>query len=302
MNTCKRFSEPEICMLGSKCNICREIKIKQKKGMKVTNNLFGNPTFHAKGVICKFNEKCINPFCKFSHSTIRGTSPSNPLSNFKIPEKISKDSCVIFLDNGGRKLNENHLRYISLILRCKDANESYMEFIGTPSRDELNQLQNDGYVAIIYRSGKKLLVVKSSFMTDINFFNLVRDSPNINCYECQYELDIEFNKHLSGLMIPKSNIKVHGALALIIFQIAYRNNANNNKGELLAVLNFSNGNFIKIKNDLLLLKLVYFYQNMKCKFIKSDSDTHFVSLSNKVDLQSYRNVRDCDNFEAIEFD
>lgn len=276
-----KFEDPELCMFGKNCKHCKKLKV--GNGKVITRNSLQKLTFHARGMICKFGDKCNNPLCRYSHETVRGTSPSNPLSRYPIPKNISKDACFISFKGNGRRLNENDLRYISLILKCDDdSKDFYTEFTGSPSHENILDLKSRNYIGIIYRYGKNMMAITDDFMKNINFLIGVRNNATlqINPPKTCNELNILFHKEITGLMIPKNNLVIDGFLAILIFQftqLQLNDNLNNGK-ETIATINITyNGinDFIKIKNKLLLLKVIYLYNNCKFEIVTSKLDDYY---------------------------
>jgi hypothetical protein len=286
-------------MVGKNCKHCKKLKV--GNGKVITRNSLQNLTFHARGMICKFKDKCNNPLCRYSHETVRGTSPSNPLSRYPIPKYISKDACFISFKGNGRRLNENDLRYISLILKCdEDSKDFYVEFTRSPSHENILDLKSRNYIGIIYRYGKNMMAITDDFMKNINFLIGVRNNPplKINPPKTSNELNILFHKEITGLMIPKNNLVIHGFLAALIFQFIQLNTSldKNNGKETIATIDITyNGinDFIKIKNKLLLLKVIYLYNNCKFEIVTSkleddyydsdsDSDSYYDSESDSI--------------------
>lgn len=295
-----KFEDPELCMFGMKCKHCKKLKV--GNGKVITRDSLQKITFHARGMVCKFKDKCNNPLCKYSHETVRGTSPSNPLSRYPVPKNISKDACFISFKGGGRRLNENDLRYVSLILKCEDdSKDFYTEFTGSPSYENILDLKSRNYIGIIYRYGKNMMAITDDFMKNINFLIGVRNNPplKINPPKTCNELNIFFHKEITGLMIPKNNLVIDGFLAILIFQFTQLNASLNNGKETIATIDITyNGinDFIKIKNKLLLLKVVYLYNNCKFEIVTpnlednydgSDSDSYYDSEYESVSDSEY---------------
>lgn len=287
-----KFEGTGLCMFGKNCTDCKKLTV--GNGKVITRNSLQKLTFHARGMTCKFRDKCNNPLCRYSHETVRGTSPSNPLSRYPIPKNISKDACFVSFKGNGRRLNENDLRYISLILKCDDdSKDFYFEFTGSPSHENILDLKSRNYIGIIYRYGKNMMAITDDFMKNINFLIGVRNNPplKINPPKTSNELNIIFHKEITGLMIPKNKLVIHGFLAALIFQFTQLNTSLNNGKETIATIDITyNGinDFIKIKNKLLLLKVIYLYNNCKFEIVTSkleddyydsDSDSYYDSES-----------------------